>query len=297
MIHRYKVRLDRTLGPNDTQITGVTTQPPFTELLPVYATKRGQKILAPTTRKINFVNPTTYLTTGTTVSTLNYKHITIPISVEFNPTDNSDLIDNWVFTETKKAINKINNGETVRYAHYPGVTVIFRFLNQTTNTYDDDFLNAGFTQDDIDLKRNNFKKSFFRLYFYDGNTAATQNLLFTEDLDLSKTKIPQLPLDRLYWLRDDEMFINNTIDRTVYMEAKFFNAKTGRVHKFINLPISITSKISVNTYSNPNNHDWRTSPILIKNPNNNFSKYEFSTIPGIGANTNYTITMSEYILT
>lgn len=274
MVHRFKIRIAKPTN------TTVNVKPPFNQLLST----------------LNTSTPITYLTSGTTVSSNNYKHITLPIQVEFNPTDYSDLIDNWSYMETRKAINKIENGETIKYTNYPGITINFRFMDKTTNTYSNTFTSAGFTSDEIRFKRNNFKKSFFRLYFYDSNSGGTQNLLFTEDLGVNLVDVPQLPLDRIYWLRDDDFFFNVIQDRVVYMEARFFNAKTGVVSRFMNLPTSITSQINVTTYSDVNNHDWRTSPIRIKNPNGNLGNRNFEVIPGVGANTVTTITMSEYVL-
>ena len=79
------------------------------------------------------------------------------------------------------------------------------------------------------------------------------------------------------------------------MEARFFNAKTGRVHRFINTPNSINSPLSISTLANQ--PTWKHSDLLILNPNINNGKYNFRVVNGIGANTTNTITMTEYILT
>ena len=76
------------------------------------------------------------------------------------------------------------------------------------------------------------------------------------------------------------------------MEARFFNAKTGRVNRFINPPTTITIPPKINQVD----QDWRSSELLIINPKNNNGNYRFRVVDGIGANTDNTITLTEYIL-
>ncbi len=80
------------------------------------------------------------------------------------------------------------------------------------------------------------------------------------------------------------------------MEAKFFNAKTGRLNRFINLPTSVVIPPKINILSN--NNRQRSSELTIINPCTLTSNgnYLFSVEPGIGANTINTITLTEYIL-
>jgi hypothetical protein len=83
------------------------------------------------------------------------------------------------------------------------------------------------------------------------------------------------------------------------MDAKFFNAKTGKISKFINsypfgaLP---NGPISIIDYSDINNRDWRTSAIKIINPRNNNGMYNFVPVVPFGANTPNIITLSELIM-
>ena len=228
----------------------------------------------------------------------NYKNITIPINTHFNVVDYSEDIDGFVDRETKKSINKIIDGEKIKYRSeiYPSITIKFRFYNKQTNTYDDTnltegYLNAGFEQEEINIK-NNFKKSFFRLYFFDSNDSRKQNLLLTEDLDTFNSFTPLFSLGRIFWFKNDELFLETTDNRRVYMEARFFNAKTGRVNRFINPPTTITIPPKINQVD----QDWRSSELLIINPKNNNGNYRFRVVDGIGANTDNTITLTEYIL-
>ena len=78
------------------------------------------------------------------------------------------------------------------------------------------------------------------------------------------------------------------------MEARFFNAKTGRVNRFINPPVVIVVPPKINVLSN--NHDWRSSELLIINPKNNNGNYRFRVEANVGANTINTITLTEYII-
>ena len=83
-------------------------------------------------------------------------------------------------------------------------------------------------------------------------------------------------------------------NRIVYMDARFFNAKTGEVVRFINLPNNIQIPIQISALSS--NNQWRSSKINILNPKNNNGLYNFKVVPNVGANTNSTITLTQYTL-
>jgi hypothetical protein len=242
-----------------------------------------------------------YVSSGGTINTaFNFKNITFPIEVNFDVTDYGDEINNFVKSEQKKAINKIVDYERVRYTSepYPSIGLKFRFFDKDNTQYDDNNLTggytlAGFNEDEIN-KKNNFKKSYFRLYFFDSNDTMSQNLLLTEEIDVFQSKKPEFNFSRIFWLKEDELFLNGNNNRIVYMEARFFNAKTGRVHRFMNPPSSIVNPIPISNLKN--NQEWKTSQILIFNPKNTNGVYKFKTVNGVGANTQNTITMTEYIL-
>ena len=78
------------------------------------------------------------------------------------------------------------------------------------------------------------------------------------------------------------------------MEAKFFNAKTGEVVRFFNPPSSQGTPVKMNVLAN--NNDWRTSKMIILNPSNNNGYYNFQVGTNSGANTNTTITLTQYRL-
>ena len=146
------------------------------------------------------------------------------------------------------------------------------------------------------IEKNVFKKSFFRLYFYDSNSGDTSNLIFTEDLNITGQSAI-IDFGRFYWLRNDPYFITNDGNKIIYMDARFFNAKTGKAQRFINTPQSITSPISITQYRDLNNRDWRTSAITLINPKNNNGQYNFIPYTPCGSNTSSLITLSEFVMT
>jgi hypothetical protein len=236
------------------------------------------------------------------------KSIVLPISTEFYPVDYGEDVQDIVVAERKKAIGEPFDAETVKYL-YPnptinnnnGLMIQFRFWNTTSNTYTTSYDAAEFSTLDISKNRNPFKKSFFRLYFYDSNTGETSNLIFTEDLNVYGTTTPMIPLNRIYWLRNDKDFIGNTNNKTIYMNASFFNAKTGKIHRFINTnvigpPNFVNTPIDIQQYSDPANREWRTSAVTILNPRGNNGLYNFVPVIPFGANQISIITLSEFTM-
>ena len=256
-------------------------------------------------------------------STLNqYKFIPLNIPLDFKPMDRGELIPNFVVSEREKAINKVYDAEKTKWFFglgVSGVTINFRFFNGTIFT--PDYQNNGFDISDFEpIIKNGFKKSFYRLYFYDSNMLENRNLIFTEDMNIGDPfnltvgaiPYPAVKIKRLYWLKNDKDFdplsgstTNNPIYlnyKTFYVEARFFNAKTGKVIKFINLPTTQTGPITIKTLAD--NPEYRTSPIIFINPKTNIlnglpsiGNYNFTVKTGVGANTSYSITFTEDIKT
>jgi hypothetical protein len=236
------------------------------------------------------------------------KFIQVPIVTEFYPVDYGDDLIDIVLAEREKAINPTFDAETTKYTYNnpsvnnsKGLILQFRFWDPLTSTYSVSYTPQTFTSLDISKNKNGFKKSFFRLYFYDTNSGDTSNLIFTEDLNVYNTTQPAIPFNRLYWLRNDDFFIKNNSNRTVYMDARFFNAKNGKVTKFINIPApptftSPTVPLTPADYSNPNNRSWRTSGINILNPKLNNGNFNFNPIVPFGSNTPTVITLSEFVM-
>lgn len=241
-------------------------------------------------------------TTATTVNgdVILSKNITIPLNTNFFPVDYEDDLEDIIIAERKKATNPNFDSETIKYLYNNSnndLYIKFRFWDTVSSSYDIKYENSGILTNDILKNTNGFRKSFFRLYFYDSNDIETNSLIFTEDIDVDYTTKPEFKFNRLYWLRNDKYFTENSnSNRTIYMEARFFNAKTGVIKKFINTPLSITDLLTIDQYSNPNNHGWRYSPITLRNPKINNGEYNFFPIPNVGANTSTVITLSEFII-
>jgi hypothetical protein len=214
----------------------------------------------------------------------------------FNLVGLSESVDDIIDEEVRKSVNPAYDGEQIKYKSYntDGYNLTFRFYDENSNSFTTDYTAAGFDLP-LDYSRNVFKKSYFRLYFYDVNEPQNRNLLFYEEIDVYNTTTPVIPLKKLYWFRNDTLFKDTLQNRDVYMIARFFNAKTGKIQDFINTPISTTTPLTITQYSN--NSDWWSSPIRIINPKNNNGEYNFTTVVGVGANTINSITLTEQIIT
>ena len=315
--YRYKIRRNSFFfsggtGSIDPMIsTGNTGNQQFTEYLTTYRYKPGQQIknsLTSLTYDSDYkvlseqieTNPLFFSTndkksvviaSGTTInSELNYKNITIPINSSGMDTDNSDTLNKYIKKEAKKLFNPIKDGERVKYKSESSTEIRFYSYNST-----DFYTSVGFQPSDF--TKNNFKKSFFRLYFYDSNDDKTQNLLLTEDINISGSVESIFDFNRLFWLKSDDLFIDvNNSERIVYMTANFFNAKNGKVYRFINPPTTQSQPLDINVLNQ--NPEWLSVPVKIINPKTNGGKYQFKAVPDVGATNTFgnEITFTEYKL-
>lgn len=315
--YRYKIRRNSFFfsggtGSIDPMIsTGNTGNQQFTEYLTTYRYKPGQQIknsLTSLTYDSDYkvlseqieTNPLFFSTndkksvviaSGTTInSELNYKNITIPINSSGMDTDNSDTLNKYIKKEAKKLFNPIKDGERVKYKSESSTEIRFYSYNST-----DFYTSVGFQPSDF--TKNNFKKSFFRLYFYDSNDVKTQNLLLTEDINISGSVESIFDFNRLFWLKSDDLFIDvNNSERIVYMTANFFNAKNGKVYRFINPPTTQSQPLDINVLNQ--NPEWLSVPVKIINPKTNGGKYQFKAVPDVGATNTFgdEITFTEYKL-
>lgn len=170
----------------------------------------------------------------------------------------------------KELINPIENYETVRFIHspYSGITnnecdiwYKFYFLNDN-NTYVNglnyDLVGITPTENSKMLKEST--KSFFRLEFFktpndELPTKINRKLVFGKNLLLSSgekffynqlRKEIHIPVFTgsnyknkenmyIFWFQDDSILKNTSLSgNTLYMSAKFFNAKDGSVIDFVN---------------------------------------------------------------
>jgi hypothetical protein len=221
-------------------------------------------------------------------------HISVPLGKTNTIIGMSESIDNLVRTQTGGRVSPFVDEERIAYRsnQNDGITVNFRFFNKDTNSFENSYEPAGFNLNE--LNRSSFTKSFFRLYFYNTNDLINRNLMLYEELNVIDTTQPSLNLNKIFWLRNDVDFKNTNNNKTFYVIGRFFNALTGKVHEFINLPLNITQPIDITQFSqNPN---WWSAPIMVLNPNNNGGNYNFITLPFFGANNVNTITLTEQII-
>jgi hypothetical protein len=222
-------------------------------------------------------------------------NISLPMSMFHTTIGINESINNLVQKETQDRITPFEDNEQIAYksTEINGFTINFRFLNKITNTFEQSYIPAGFDVN-TGLTKSSFTRSFFRLYFYDNKELEKRNLVLFEELDVNGTVEPRLKLDKIFWLRNDPDFIESNSNKTFYVIGRFFNALTGKVHDFMNLPLNYTAPINITQFSQ--NEDWWTSPFLIINPKNNNGNHNFGIIPFIGANITNEITLTEQII-
>ena len=187
------------------------------------------------------------------------------------------------------AINEIKDFELTRFSHSPWETnnnkteiwYKFNFFNPFGNTnflttppasnqWLDDYQYATFTDEEIYYFANSFKKSFYKMDFYDNTNSETQKLMFSVILPTQQgqkesgnlfnnpnlqvlVKKPLMVLDFigsdkegffLYWLKN-QTFLSQT---EFYMSCKFYNAKIGQFVRMMNTPQS--------SFNGPNIYDF-----------------------------------------
>jgi hypothetical protein len=174
--------------------------------------------------------------------------INIPINMDYHLIDQSELIERvFVDTETKKAINEIVDYEKVRYipvnlSDNPIKNILYNVVLVNGNTY----ASAGFNNEDLELRRENFKQTYLNLNFYDSDNPMNQNLLFNTTM-FSRvynqvTPISNLPIIYIvnnplmdpngfsegYFIYHYKDFLKIGETKYIYMRASFKNAKDGK---------------------------------------------------------------------
>ena len=190
----------------------------------------------------------------------NGKSLDIPIEIKWDFYGRDDSIEIWEEDAVKEVIGSPKDFEILRFAHDSYGQEEQTELNYTfyfddgNGSWQSTYLNAGFTGDEVFYKSKSFKKSFFKLDFYDTNQTVTQTNYFTVILPTSIGEIENITLSTLlgnvdirkpdfkldyvsqkegfflYWLRYTDFLDISTF----YMTAKFFNAKQGEFVKMVN---------------------------------------------------------------
>lgn len=189
--------------------------------------------------------------------TISGTSLSIPIDLSFRYTDNTDLIDrDFVEPELDKSVNEIIDYGTVRlspvnngYIDLTSIKYKLQFNGNGLN-YND----IGFVNDDLKYRRNNFKRSFLQLDFYDSKSMSNQNYLYSSSIYCRV--IPSMFDDRnnlldvsvipVEFMLENPILNSNGISeglylydyktdipKDIYMRASFNNAKTGKTTIFM----------------------------------------------------------------
>ena len=248
------------------------------------------------------------------------KTINIPIEINFDMAGRDETVDILENELKKDVVNPISDFEVKRFSHatsYIDITKTeihykFNFFNSqgqtdflnvppNINEWLDDYQYAGFTDEEIYYFANSFKKSFFKLDFYDRNTTENQNILFSVILPTQQglkepgtlfnnlnlqvlVKKPYMILDSIgadkegfffYWLKN-QTYLSQT---EMYMSCKFFNAKKGQFVRMMNRPQSFLV--------GPNVYDFNKSAYFYYKVFFDYSNYEYSVYKEIPSGQSY----------
>jgi len=238
----------------------------------------------------------------------NDKSINIPVEINFDMEGREQAIETYEQEIKQASINQINDFELTRFSHSPWDSNIdktevwyqFNFFNPFGNTdflntlpasteWLDDYEYATFTDEEIYYFANSFKKSFFKMDFYDNSNSETQKLLFSVVLPTQQglkepgtlfnnpnlqvlVKKPKMVLDFigadkegffLYWLKN-QTFLSQT---EMYMSCKFFNAKKGQFVRMMNT--------SQSNFNGPNIYDFNKGQYFYYKIVINYDNYEY----------------------
>ena len=200
------------------------------------------------------------------------KFVNVPINMQWDFMGRDDSIQEYEVKAIKEVIGSVQDFEIIRFAHniFPNddtaINYEFNFYDYslpitatTIGTWSVDYLNNGFSVQDVYYFSKSFTKSFFKLDFYDTPDDSTQQLYLSVILPVQQgltqsailspilppvqIKKPQMILDFIgndkegffiYWLRKRD-FIDLS---EFYMSAKFFNGRTGVFSVMTNTPQS-----------------------------------------------------------
>ncbi len=239
------------------------------------------------------------------------KGIEIPITVSWDVNGINESIDLYEDEVIRQVINPIDNFETTRYSHNPWNESItnktqtstnyeFYFysgttnadiVNETTNVnWVTDYRANNISTIDILFQKDVFKKSFFKLDFYDTKNTSNQQIYLTIIIPTRQGKTMIVPygvsnveikkpvyeLDFLgdkegyfiYWLKDTQ-FVNLS---TLYMSAKFYDANIGQFKRMMTEPQGLMgNKFNFNNedyfyYTLNLNYDNYTYEVYLTNP-------------------------------
>lgn len=191
----------------------------------------------------------------------NGKNIVLPISKNWDFLNRGDTIDKYLNEVLDEVIKEPIDFEIVRFGkrlvnNVSKVTHMFNFYNQINQTYETNYVMDGrFNAYQIFYNTNPFKKSFFKLDFYNSMDDTNKKLYLSIILPtrlVSPKEIKQYkgkdylvkkPIFELDYLGEQEGFFIYFFEKyevleldTLYMSAKFFSGLDGTYTQFINVP-------------------------------------------------------------
>lgn len=238
----------------------------------------------------------------------NDKFINIPVEIKFDLAGRDQGVDIIEEEIRKQVANTITDFELTRFAHSSWdddstktqIHYKFNFFNfqgqndfinnpPQSNDWLDDYQYAGFLDEEIYYFANSFKKSFFKIDFYDKKGTANQKILFTVILPTQQgnketgllfnnpnqqilVKKPYMVLDYIgadkegfffYWLKNQSYISKNEM----YMTCKFFNAKKGQFVRMMNRPQS--------DFTGPNVYDFNKELYFYYKVIMDYDNYEY----------------------
>ena len=252
------------------------------------------------------------------------KFINIPVNMQWDFMGRDDSISEYQIDAVNQVIGGPQDFEIIRFAHNifsnddTGIKHVFNFYDYsqpitatTVGNWSPNYLNNGFSVQDVYYYSKSFTKSFFKLDFYNSPDDAVQILYLsiilpiqqglTQTAILSPTlppveiKKPEMILDYIgsdkegffiYWLRSRDFIDVNTF----YMSAKFFDAITGVFKQMTNVQQTslLPDKFTFN------HSDYNYYKVDLDYNNKTYEVFSTSTGLRVGDN-NSPITWYEYV--
>ena len=180
------------------------------------------------------LNPSTGLITGDTMN----------IKISFGSQDNFDgwqqEIDRQTSITTADLINPVTDEEKRRFGRTTSpASQAFEFVFYNGSTYDDSYIAAGFTTEELYSQTLNVRNSFWIFDYYDSYDPNNQIRLFST----YKTTIEEEPVfsmtdssNQMYYQYVPKSYTDTLtgLTVTVYAKISFFNGKTGKIQLFTN---------------------------------------------------------------
>ena len=181
-------------------------------------------------------------------------------------------IDNMTEETKDELINPIIDNEVKRFSYISeNLTLLYFYFGSSSPQ--SNFIQAGFTNTEIDSASNNLLNSFFIMDFYDSFDPYTQTKIFTiyntlvlkgetdTGTPIPSYKINDDNLNQFYhWFIPKSYLDTQTgLTTTGYIKFSFYNAKTGKVYLFYNKDnesLSTPEKMYFETLLDLNTMTW-----------------------------------------